>query len=320
MLTRATFKNYRCLRDVTIDFEPLTVLVGGNGVGKSSVLRALQLDDDIRPVDAWRRGSTQSTWVDLHYLRDHDRRFVLRKSVNQNAWLSTNADVTPSDLRNMARPPTQLVRLSLDHLRSSAVVQKAQKLDAVGANLVNVFESIPRNLQAELVATFCKLVPLYSDVTAVSPQTGHKRVEFHDRWDRDLVFEPQDVSDGTLLVLAYLLLQYQKPQVELVCIEEPERGLHPFLLGDIVGLLRKMATGGIGTHPVQIVMATQSAELLDHLQPSEVRFLSRRTDDGAVEVKTVPPDSEHWRAAYRQYENSLGKMWLSGGLGGVPGA
>lgn len=43
MLSRATIQNYKLLRDVTAPLQPLTVLVGRNGVGKSSVLDAIHL-------------------------------------------------------------------------------------------------------------------------------------------------------------------------------------------------------------------------------------------------------------------------------------
>src|SRR5262245_27816173 len=38
------FENYRCLSKARLEFGPLTVLVGGNGTGKSSVLQALMCD------------------------------------------------------------------------------------------------------------------------------------------------------------------------------------------------------------------------------------------------------------------------------------
>lgn len=56
-LASARFEKYRCLRDVTVEFDEATVLVGANGTGKSSVLRGLNwlfnggpLDED----DIWR--------------------------------------------------------------------------------------------------------------------------------------------------------------------------------------------------------------------------------------------------------------------------
>lgn len=40
-ITSATITNFRCLKDVTVKFDEVTTLIGPNGVGKSSVLRAL---------------------------------------------------------------------------------------------------------------------------------------------------------------------------------------------------------------------------------------------------------------------------------------
>lgn len=43
MLTRATFLNFKNLRDLSVDLGPFTVLVGPNGSGKTSVLQGLEL-------------------------------------------------------------------------------------------------------------------------------------------------------------------------------------------------------------------------------------------------------------------------------------
>ncbi|MCB9567471.1 MAG: AAA family ATPase [Myxococcales bacterium] len=52
MLSRLRVQNFRCLRDVTIDFSPLTVLIGKNDSGKTSVLDAIRLLGDTmsRPI------------------------------------------------------------------------------------------------------------------------------------------------------------------------------------------------------------------------------------------------------------------------------
>jgi predicted ATPase len=41
MLKKLTIKNFKAIQDMTIEFTPLTVLIGGNGCGKSTVLQAL---------------------------------------------------------------------------------------------------------------------------------------------------------------------------------------------------------------------------------------------------------------------------------------
>ena len=80
-----------------------------------------------------------------------------------------------------------------------------------------------------------------------------------------------------------------------------------------------MSQGAFGGHAVQIVIATHSAELLDHLEPDEVRFMRRNPQDGSVSVEPARTDSDDWRQTYEEYQESLGSIWLSGGLGGVPG-
>lgn len=62
MIDRLTVRNFRCLRDVTVDLGRLTVFVGPNGSGKSSILQSLDLlcrafrDGSASADEAARRG------------------------------------------------------------------------------------------------------------------------------------------------------------------------------------------------------------------------------------------------------------------------
>jgi predicted ATPase len=121
-----------------------------------------------------------------------------------------------------------------------------------------------------------------------------------------------------MLMLAFSVLPFQSRVGNILTIEEPEHGLHPYLLQQLVELLRGLASGLGGTKPIQVVIATHSAELLEHLRPDEVRFLSRN-DDGSVLIEEAPVDDPQWKDVYDEYQRSLGSLWLSGNLGGVPG-
>jgi predicted ATPase len=147
---------------------------------------------------------------------------------------------------------------------------------------------------------------------------GHLRLVFQDRWNDRVWYAPEEVSDGTILLLAFLVLQHQQPPLDLIAIDELERGLHPYLLGELVAILRKMATGQLGPHAAQIVAATHSSDLLDFVKPEEVRFLTRQ-GDGTVSIERPPVETNDWATAYRNYNERLGRIWLSGSLGGVPG-
>ncbi|KFE68491.1 hypothetical protein DB31_7728 [Hyalangium minutum] len=120
-------------------------------------------------------------------------------------------------------------------------------------------------------------------------------------------------------MFAFLVLQYQRPPLDLITIEEPERALHPYLLDELIQFLRKLTTGEVGKQPVQVILATHSAELLDYVHPEEVRFLTRSAENGSVQVNEAQTNTPHWKQVYKEYRESLGGIWLSGGLGGVPG-
>src|SRR5262249_17807879 len=151
----------------------------------------------------------------------------------------------------------------------------------IGSNLTNVFATLTRSTQTTLAAELCRLVPVFSDIVTTPLNTGTHRLRFQDRWNSDVWYEPDQVSDGSMLMLALLTIQYQNPPVELIAIEEPEHSLHPYLIGEVVRMLRHLAIGQLGPKSAHVVVTTHSPEVLQFAEPDEVRFLSR-CDDGSV--------------------------------------
>jgi predicted ATPase len=158
---------------------------------------------------------------------------------------------------------------------------------------------------------------VFSDVVATPLGSGAHRLRFQDRWNNQVWYEPEQVSDGSMLVLAFLTLQYQQPSVDVIAIEEPEHSLHPYLVGEVVQMLRKLAHGELGPKKTHVVVTTHSPEVLQFAQPDEVRFLNRQSD-GSVVISQPPTGTPQWEQAFEEYRRDLGSIWLSGGLGGVP--
>lgn len=308
MLKGLKIRNFKCLREVEVTLSPLTVLVGPNGSGKSTFLQAL--DPEVKHPD-------QMIWQ-----HDLSRQVTVQAEMSdgQGAGWSYSNKRSPAFEQTGPAYSYQLLRLDLKRLRDPNKALKQQKLAADGSNLTNLINSLDRKQQGSLAQELCQAVPLYQDVN-IEPSSGTEGqllLRFTDRWNAKLPYRPDEVSDGTMLTLAFLALRYQSPPPDLLAIEEPERGLHPYLLGNVVGLLRGMAQGAFGGQAVQVVIATHSAELLDHLEPEEVRFMQRDPRDGSVSIEPARTDSDDWRETYEEYQESLGSIWLSGGLGGVP--
>lgn len=308
MLKSVKIANFRCLRQVTLTFEPLTVFVGPNGSGKSAALEAIDPRRAAAPQDLWQH---EPNLVFHRVFALTEGATVVRQHGSGHGWQNDPL------LDGFVYQP---LRLDLGAVRQANTVTKETRLAVTGQNLANVFGSLSRRQQEEMAHQLCDLVPLFRDVDVTPTAGGQHQLRYQDRWNPAVWYAPDEVSDGTMLVTAFLALPYQTPPVSLVAIEEPERGLHPYLLEQLIVLLRKLSKGAIGPRPVQVVMATHSPELLEFVKPEEVRFFTRRADDGSVDVREVPLSDPNWPKYFEEYSRSLREAWLSGGLGGVPGS
>ncbi len=308
MIQKIEILNFRCLRHVKLRLGALTVLVGPNASGKTAVLEALR-DHVEFPRDAWqhREDSEISLHVTAKLTPDVRAPYVFSHSRVSSTW-------------KHAKPWNyHLLHLDPSQLRLENRVEFSPRLDQHGANLSNLVASLTRTQQETLAKNMSKLLRVFQDVDVQPTKNGMHQIRFQDRWDANTWYSPEEVSDGTMLVTAYLALQHQKDHPTVLGIEEPERGLHPYLIGQLVKTLRLIADGQLGGEPFQVVLATHSAELLDYVQPDEVRFFDRSAEDGSVVISEVETSTSDWKRAFQRYKKSLSAAWLAGGLGGVPG-
>lgn len=307
MIEQLHIKGFRCLRDVRLRLGSLTALVGPNAVGKSALLEAFDPQRTLKSRDRWRQLEADA-WVEL-------TRDGLARDGTWSMGRSLINTVPPN-----GHYTYQSIQLRPSDLRQPNSASRETLLSRTGSNLINALATLPRRVQFDIAGQLCQLVPMFRDVDVRPEGGGYLQLRFEDRWQPGLWYTPDQVSDGTMLVLAFLVLQRQEQPPDLLCIDDPEQGLHPLLLGQVVDLLRKLSRGELGGRAVQVLLASHSAELLDHLEPDEVRFLSRDPSDGGTVVEEAATDTPEWREAYENYQRSLGAMWLSGGLGGVPGS
>ena len=303
MITSVQIRSFRCIQALDLTLGPFTALVGPNASGKSAVLAALDNDRPLKHSDYWQHGQTAPSYV---------------------FEIDGIPRLTAHHIGQSFRQPGLQYRYQVAHfepeaLRQQNQLQRATHLWRDGSNLANVFATLPRAEQIVIAKSLASLVPGIADVDTQPTSGGQHQLRFFDAWKSGVEYTPDEISDGTLLILAYLVLVQQRPCVDLLAIEEPERGLHPYLIGELIGFLRKLTTGEVGPQPTQVLIATHSVEVLDFLQPHEVRFLTRDPATGTVEVRSAPTESAEWQKALKEYGESLGSLWLSGQLGGVPG-
>lgn len=115
----------------------------------------------------------------------------------------------------------------------------------------------------------------------------------------------RQLSQGLLATLGYLAVLYQPEPPSLLLVEEPETGIHPSLLKQVVRNLRRLIDGQSRT---QVVLSTHSPYLLDEFQPEEVSLCSR-LPDGSTALQRLC-DSARVRRQIDVF--SLGEIWGQG--------
>ncbi len=115
------------------------------------------------------------------------------------------------------------------------------------------------------------------------------------------------LSDGTLRYLCLLAILCHPKPPPLVCIEEPELGLHPDVLPTLAELLKEASERS------QLIVTTHSDILVDALSNQcESVVVAERTDTGTTLNRLDPERLAAWLDRYR-----LGELWTSGQIGGT---
>ncbi len=136
-------------------------------------------------------------------------------------------------------------------------------------------------------------------------QGGTVQVYFHEKE----LFRPVPatrLSDGTLRFLCLVSILCHPSPPPLICIEEPEIGLHPDILPIVAELLIE------ASHRTQVIVTTHSDILVDALSHVPEAVLVCEKESNATSVRRL--EQEQLRIWLNEY--SLGDLWRSGELGG----
>lgn len=114
------------------------------------------------------------------------------------------------------------------------------------------------------------------------------------------------LSDGTIRYLSLLAILCDPQPPPLVCIEEPEVGLHPDVLPGLAELLSE------ASERCQLVVTTHSDVLVDALTDAPESIVVCEKENGQTQARRLSAsDLKHWLDKYR-----LGELWSSGEIGG----
>lgn len=185
-----------------------------------------------------------------------------------------------------------------------------RELASDAGNLASVLYTFKQQnpLYVKRIEKYLKLILPCFDRFVLEPDTfNDKMIKLG--WlhtNSEKVFEAYHLSDGTLRFICLATLLNQPKMPDVIIIDEPELGLHPYAINILSDMLHK------AKESTQLIVATQSAELLNHLEPEDI-IVADHKQQATTLSRLNEEDLSKWLEDY-----SLGELWDKNLLGGRP--
>jgi predicted ATP-dependent endonuclease of OLD family len=190
-------------------------------------------------------------------------------------------------------------------------------LDNIKEENPSIFNKIEQDLN--------KCIPEFTHITLpkTKAENGYieKKIKLLDKDENG--YWADELSEGTLYFLALLCIVHQPNPPKLLLLEEPEKGIHPRRIKEVLDFIFQLAED----KDIQVIMTTHSERVLDEFEDiPEAVFIFDKDEEGATQVKNLlkdviePSDKlmEENGVPRIKFTDSLGSHWVTGFIGGVP--
>jgi predicted ATPase len=319
--------NFKALRNTQVALGPFNLIIGPNGSGKTSLIQALTRLRDLHssPVGSYAPFPTRAEGLEVTFQFSPPFADVQARLGCSEDFVCDFLQVKsarPDDWPPVAQQLGRLRSYVFDHrtIAAGSTAPIDAPLDSEGGNIASVLagrKSHAPQAYAAVEAEFCRLLPEFARLEIETTSDG-RRAFFGVLRDGGKV-AAENLSQGTLYLIAMLTVAFDPNPPPLICIEELDRGLHPRMLREVRDVLYRLSypsSVSLTTAPVQIVATTHSPYLLDLFRdhPEEVIIAQKQGQEARFERLSDRPDIHD----ILQEGGTLGDLWYTGILGGVP--
>lgn len=224
----------------------------------------------------------------------------------------------------------------LELLKPFPILPNQENVNSDASNLIAFFDNIRDKYRDSFEAIendLNRCIPEFSriDFKNITPSDELKN-QYGDRTFKRLglynkeqkqTYWADELSEGVLYLLALLCIVHQPNPPKLLLLEEPEKGIHPRRIREVMNFIFQLAE----QKDIQVILTSHSEHVLeDFATMPESVFIFDKDEDGATFVKNLKNDiiepshkrSDELGVERIDFTSNIGENWFMGLMGGVP--
>lgn len=344
-LNRIQIKGFKSIKELDLELKDINILIGANGSGKSNFLSFFEmlkwLFDNKLDYYVKKSGKanrllyfgkkvTKEIELDLIYssfdnIQNHFNFVLVSDDLNNLTFTDKLCNISAELLKKAVEGKNcfgDFNNLAVYHfqdtttesaIKSDPNVHDNEYLKPNGSNLAAYLYLLKRAFPEHYnhIVSVIHLVATFFEDFRLKPfieNENYIRLEWTHKAQKEDYFDASVLSDGTLrfICLATLLLQPDKLLPEIIIIDEPELGLHPYAINLLAGIIKSVSTKR------QLIISTQSIDFINNFEPEDIIVVDYK-DNQSTFKRQNSQDLKEWLEDY-----SLGDLWNKNILGGRP--
>lgn len=331
MITKLVIENFKSIKKTEVELQNINILIGSNGAGKSNFISFFKLLNAITQKKLqYYVGEESGANNILHYglkyseylkgqiILDNEQmineyKFTLFPNTEGNLFIKDEElqEVKPITISEYKvyhfhdTSKTARVKQSFNLFDNENLYEDARNLASFLYKLKETNEIALKKIEKTI-----KLIAPYFGEFILKPNPlspEEIRLAWREKNNEDMIFNASHLSDGTLRMICLITLFVQPNPPQVIILDEPELGLHPFALTVLSDLIKKVADTGI-----QVIISTQSVPLIDKFSIEDIIVVEK--GNAGSEFKRLEEEKlKEWLDDY-----TIGELWEKNLLGGRP--
>ncbi|GAA4019763.1 hypothetical protein GCM10022408_37360 [Hymenobacter fastidiosus] len=207
----------------------------------------------------------------------------------------------------------------------STNISEQNRLNSNGSNIISFLFTLSQNHKNRYKSLERDLERCVGTLTSISTpadpnEIGKLKLKFFDQ--NDTGYWAEEVSEGVLYFLAVLCIIHQPDPPKLLLLEEPEKGIHPRRIKEVMEFIFELAE----LRDIQIIITSHSPYVVDHFTdtPENISVFDRENGETVIRnalydiIEPANARNAEKNLPPIHYTDALGEHWVSGFLGGVP--